>query len=128
MFSVVVAFAFVADGEGFVAALSAPEFARKAGRRATAVRKGLDGTDAVVLHPARGNDSAAASKTRRPMRARLSANPTLVFAAWQQGGRARGSRLVGPQVVCGKRFLGGHMLHCWNENTNASALLILHYR
>ena len=128
MFSAVAAFAFAADGERIAAALSAPELVRKGGRRVTAVRKGLDGVDAVVTHPASGNDSAAVSKTRRPMRLRLPANSMLVFAASQQGNRARGSRLVKPRAACGKSFLGGDMLHCRYENTSVSALLILHYR
>jgi hypothetical protein len=95
----------------------------------TAVRKGLDGTDAVVTHPASGNDSAAAHKIKRPERAHLLANSAQAFAASDQRDRTSTSRLPKPRAACEENSLKTHMLYSVeNHNTNSTALLILHYR
>src|SRR5690349_21112637 len=108
MVSLVAPSVLAADGAGFAATPSGLELARKTGRRATAVTKGLDGADDVVMHPARGNDSAA-SKTRRPMRARWPASSLPAFAASERGRAARRQCSTEPQAVCRKSLSGGHM-------------------
>src|SRR5229473_5579575 len=126
--SVAAALAFITDGGAFAAAALPFEFAGNGLRRATAEKNGLDGTDDVVTHPGRATASATAIKAR-PVRTHLRVNPTRTLAASKQESRAYSSRLPASRAICDKNSLRTLMLHnAVSENTDSTALLILHYR
>jgi hypothetical protein len=126
--SVAAALAFIAGCEAFAAATLLSEFAENGLRLATAEKNGLDGTDDVVTHPASANASPKAIK-RRPVRTHVRANSMRTFAASKQEGRAFSSRLPLSRAICEENSLSTLMLHnAVSENTDSTALLILHYR
>ena len=126
--SVTAALAFVTDGGAFAAAALLFELSGNGLRRATAEKNGLDGTDDVVTHPERATASATAIKARL-VRTHLRVNSKRALAASTQEGRAFSSRLPVSRAIREENSLRTLMLHnAVNENTDSTALLILHYR